>query len=123
MALTTEGKYMIADAVIGGSAFNKLNASNAYIIVGTGAGAAAVGDTVATFTAGVRQIVDSAPGRTNGALTFVATFGTSAANQAWNEWGVCNASSAGQLFSRKAEGLGTKTSAQTWVFTATVTII
>lgn len=122
MALTTEGKYMIADAVIGGSAFNKLNAANAHIIVGTGSGAAAVGDTVATFTAGVRQIVDSAPGRTNGALTFVATFGTGSANQAWNEWGVCNAAAAGQLFSRKNEGLGTKTSAQTWVFTATVTI-
>jgi hypothetical protein len=62
------------------------------------------------------------PTRTNNQLTFQATFGTSEANFAWNEWGVANNSTAGTLLNRKVESLGTKTNSQIWQFTATITV-
>ena len=56
------------------------------------------------------------------ALTFRSLFGTGDANFAWNEWGVFNASSSGTMLNRKVESLGTKTSAQSWQLTVTLTI-
>lgn len=53
-------------------------------------------------------------------LTFKATFGTGAANFAWNEWGIANASTGGRLFNRKVASLGTKTSAASWEFRAAI---
>jgi hypothetical protein len=55
-------------------------------------------------------------------ITFRSTFATGDANFAWQEWGVFNASSAGTMLNRKVESLGTKTSAQTWQFTVTITL-
>jgi hypothetical protein len=58
-------------------------------------------------------------------LTFRSLFGTGDANFAWQEWGVFNAGPAfatGTMMSRKVESLGTKTSAQSWQLTATITI-
>lgn len=55
-------------------------------------------------------------------LTFRSLFGTAEANFAWAEWGVFNAAAAGTMMSRKVEALGTKTSAQSWQLTATITL-
>ena len=60
------------------------------------------------------------PTRSGSALTFRSLFSTGEANFDWNEWGVLNA--ANELLSRKAEALGTKTSAASWQLTATVTL-
>src|SRR5262249_31989933 len=54
------------------------------------------------------------PQRSTNVLTFRSVYSTSEANFHWQEWGVFNASSAGEMLSRKAEELGTKTSAATW---------
>lgn len=62
------------------------------------------------------------PTRSSGTLTFRSTFGTGEANFPWNEWGVFDAGAAGTMYSRKQEALGTKTSAQTWQLTATITL-
>lgn len=43
-------------------------------------------------------------------LVLQATFGTSVANYAWNEWGIFNAGSSGKMVNRKVASLGTKTS-------------
>ena len=50
-------------------------------------------------------------------LVFKSTFGTSAANFPWYEWGIANASSSGRMLNRKVTPLGTKTSAASWAFT------
>lgn len=57
---------------------------------------------------------------------FQATYTTSEACFAWNEWSIHNAtvSSTGRSLNRKLESpsLGTKTCSQSWQFTATITI-
>jgi hypothetical protein len=63
----------------------------------------------------------SYPTTTTNVLVFRSTFATGDANFAWQEWGVFNAASAGTMMSRKVESLGTKTSAQSWQFTVTLT--
>ena len=55
-------------------------------------------------------------------MTWRATFGTSDANWAWQEWGVFNAAAAGTMLNRKVTSLGTKTSAATWQLTVSVTV-
>jgi hypothetical protein len=57
-------------------------------------------------------------------ITFRATFDTSTANFTWAEWGIFNSSTAatGRMLNRKVEALGTKTSAQTWQMTVTITL-
>lgn len=68
------------------------------------------------------QHTDSTSSSAAKTVTFRATFGTSDANFAWQEWGIFNASSAGRMLNRKVTSLGTKTSAATWVFTVTLTL-
>jgi hypothetical protein len=57
-------------------------------------------------------------------ITFRATYGTSVANYAWNEWAVFNSATAGagSMFNRAVVALGTKTSTATWQLTVTITI-
>jgi hypothetical protein len=92
-----------------------------------------VGDSSAVFAATqtdlqastnkLRKAMDSGyPTRVSGTLTFRATFTTSEANFAWNEWSIDSAASGGTMIGRKPEALGTKTSAQQWQHTATVTV-
>lgn len=97
--------------------------SNTYIGVGdsTTAFSASQTDLVAT-TNKLRKIMDATfPSGASNVITFRATFATTDANYAWQEWGIFNASSAGTMLSRKVESLGTKTSAQTWQFTVVLT--
>lgn len=55
-------------------------------------------------------------------IQFQATFGTSDANFAWNEWAVFNAASSGTMLNRKVASLGTKSGSETKQFTVTITI-
>jgi hypothetical protein len=57
-------------------------------------------------------------------ITFKATFTTSQANFAWNEWCIVNrtAQTGGRALNRKVQSLGTKTSAATWAFTVTLSL-
>lgn len=78
-----------------------------------------------------------------GSVDFRATFGTSVANFAWNEWGLGAVGSnpnedgadgtsvnftdtggtfSNRMFSRKVTSFGTKTSSDTWILTVTYTI-
>ena len=58
----------------------------------------------------------------NGVYTFRSTFATTDANFAWAEWAVFNAAAAGRMLNRAVSALGTKTSAQSWQLTVTITI-
>lgn len=122
MSLTTAGATEIAKCAIGDSP-TLLNASNAYVGVGdsTTAFSAAQTDLQAT-TNKVRQGMDATyPIRSGAAVTFRATFATSQANFAWQEWGVFNAASTGVMWGRKQESLGSKTNTQAWQLTPTIT--
>lgn len=122
MALTTAGATHLAQAAIAGSVTAFDNA-HAYIGVGDSTTAFATSQTdLQAATNKLRKAMDATyPSGGSNVLTFRSTFATTDANFAWQEWGVFNASSAGTMLSRKVESLGTKTSAQTWVMTVTLT--
>lgn len=123
MALTNAGRDFIAQAIMNNSP-TFFDNSNAYLGVGdsTTAFAAAQTDLQAS-TNKLRKAMDATyPQRSSNVLTFRSTFATGDANFAWQEWAVFNASSSGTMLSRKVESLGTKTSAQSWQFTAQITV-
>lgn len=123
MALTNAGRDLIAADIIGETVTEFTNA-NAHIGVGdsTTAFAATQTDLVAASNK-LRKAMDATyPTRATNVLTFRSTFATGEANFAWQEWGVFNASSGGTMLNRKVESLGTKTSAQSWQFTVTLTV-
>lgn len=122
MALTNAGAIEIAKCAINDSP-TYLNASNAYLGVGDSSTAfsAAHTDLQAATNKLRKGMEPSYPTRSSGAVTFRSLFGTSEANFTWNEWGTFNASTAGVMWQRKVEALGTKTSSQSWQLTATET--
>jgi len=122
IALTTAYRDYVASLTTGtGTAFN--NASS-YIGVGDSTTAFSAAHTdLQAATNKLRKAMDATyPQVATNVITFRSTFATSDANFAWQEWGVFNASSAGTMMNRKVESLGTKTSAQTWQFTVTITL-
>lgn len=94
------------------------------LIVGTGSGAATVNDVEGTFTSGVKVAVDGAYPTfgTNQKATWMASFGSAVANQAWNEFGLLTKTTDGVLINRKVSAQGTKTAGQTWELTLEITL-
>lgn len=123
MALTNAGAILAAQCLMNDSA-TFLNSSNAHLGVGDSSTAfsAAHTDLQAASNKLRKGMEASYPTRSSGALTLRSLFGTSEANFAWAEWASFNASSSGTMFTRKVEALGTKTSAQSWQLTATITL-
>ncbi len=115
-----------------GQTLTYFNNGNAAIGSGDSATAAAATQTdLQAATNKVRQAMDATyPTHTDGvvvgaaSIVFKSTFGTAAANWAWNEWGVFNSATAatGRMLNRKVESLGSKTSAASWAFTVTLTL-
>jgi hypothetical protein len=64
------------------------------------------------------------PSLSTNQMTFRGVASTEQANFAWECWGVTNATATGtgDLLNRVQESLGTKTSAQSWQFTADITL-
>lgn len=122
MALTNAYRDLFTSLSVGagGTAFNN---ANAHIGVGDSSTAFAATQTdLVAATNKFRKAMDATyPQLAANVMTFRSTFATGDANYAWNEWAVFNASSAGTMMNRKVESLGTKTSAQSWQFTVTVT--
>jgi len=106
------------------------NNANAYIGVGdsTTATAATQTDLQASTNKTRQGMVATYPQHTDGVvsgaqtITFQATFGTSSANYAWQEWGIFNGSTGGRMLNRAVSSMGTKASGSTWTITATITI-
>lgn len=99
------------------------NNANAYIGVGDSSTAFSSAQTdLQAASNKVRKAMDATyPTRSNNALTFRATYGTSDANFAWNEWAVFNGSSGGTMMNRAVSSLGTKVNTATWQLTVTIT--
>lgn len=122
MPATTAYRDYLAGLTTGsGTPFNN---ANAYIGVGDSSTAFAAGQTdLQASTNKLRKGMDASyPTVTTNAMTFKATFSTSEANFAWNEWGIFNAASGGTMMQRKVESLGTKTSAMTWTVEFTINL-
>jgi hypothetical protein len=111
---------LIGDATLGAA----LNNANAYLGVGDSSAAFAVGQVdMQAATNKYRQgMVATYPQRTTNVITFRALFPSAQANFVWAEWGIFNASTSGQMATRKVEALGTKTSATAWQLTVTLTV-
>ena len=124
MALTNAARDLIAQALIG-EAFTSFANANARIGVGDSSIVFGASQTdLQASTNKLRKAMEAAyPTRASNALTFRSIFSTSEANFAWNEWGVFNAASGGTMLNRLVASLGTKTSAQSWQFTVTVTVV
>lgn len=125
MGLTNAMRDLIAADVIGETVTEFTNA-NAAIGVGDSATAFAATQTnLQAATNKLRKAMESGyPSRATNVLTFRSLFSTAQANFAWEEWGVFNDPDDGEgtMFNRKVESLGTKTSAQAWQITVTLTV-
>jgi len=128
-ALTYGGASALWERLIG-TAITAFSNANAYLGVGNSSTAAAQTQTDLLGGSTLRKAMDSTypthtDGTTSGSeqITFRATFGSSDANFAWNEWGIFNASAAGRMLNRKAESLGTKASGSTWQLTVTLSLV
>lgn len=115
--------FVAAISTATGTFFNNANSS-----IGVGDSATAFAATQTDLEAAtnkLRKAMDATyPQVAGNVLTFKSTFGTGDANWAWNEWAVFNttAASGGVMMNRKVESLGTKTSAQSWALTVTITL-
>lgn len=132
------GASCIWQALIGngtataGQALTYFNNGNAAIGVGDSTAAAAATQTdLQAATNKLRKAMDATyPSHTDGVgsgaatITFRATFGSSDANFAWQEWIVANSPTAatGRALNRKVESLGTKANGTTWTFTVSLTL-
>jgi len=110
------------------SAPTLFNAANAYVGVGSSSATFSATHTQLLgqmVTGGRRGMEQNYPTASGNTMTFRALFTTGDANdQPWWEWGVFNAATNGTMMNRKAEtsSLGTKTSAQSWQMTVTLTV-
>jgi hypothetical protein len=122
MPLTDAGITIMTQDIIGES-ITEYDNTNGHLGVGDSATAFAKAQTdLQAATNKVRVVMDATfPSRSGLVVTCQSTFGTGAANWAWQEWGWFNAVSAGTMLSRKVESLGTKTSAQTWELNVDIT--
>lgn len=133
MPLTDTALEVIADAIIGGTAFDPFDSVNAHLGVGDGTTAFDPTQTDLQGSSTTRKPMDSgfpqrgaeidSEQRGPNEITFQATFGTGDANFDWREWGVFNAAADGQMLNRVVENLGTKTSAATWQFLVDVAFV
>lgn len=132
--LTTAGLTRITSLMTAGGGQALTNTAT-RLGVGNSSTAEAVGQTDLQAAAGSAnrqfKVMDATfPSVSAGVLTFKSTFATTDANFAWNEWGVDvgtptvtdSTTVNALLVNRKVQSLGTKTSAGSWVLTATITL-
>jgi hypothetical protein len=119
MGMTDVGRRLMLDLLIGAGGTTYASA-NAYLGVGTSTTAFAASQTDLQ-AAGVREAVDSGGTRATDTITWVASFETGEANQAWAEQAVFNAAAAGTMLCRVVTALGTKASG-TWTLTYTLAV-
>lgn len=115
-----------------GQALTYFNNAQAAIGVGDSTTAAAATQTnLQAATNRVRVAMDATyPTHTDGvvagaaSISFRSTFGSSAANWAWQEWGVFNSATdaTGRMLNRRVESNGTKASGASWQFTVSLSI-
>lgn len=124
MAMTNAGRDFIAAAIVNSGSPTFFTNANAHLGAGDSSTAYAATQTdLQAATNKLRKAMEATyPTIAANVLTFRSLFGTADANFAWAEWAVFNAAAAGTMLCRLVQALGTKTSAQSWQLTATITI-
>lgn len=118
MSLTKSGLNYMVNTLCGVEA--PLSHSNIRLAVGNGAAAFANTQTALVGTQTYSKVLDAGfPVVNSPSITFKATFNTSEANFAWNEWGIVNADN-NVLLNRIVQSNGTKLANQTWVLEVTL---
>ncbi len=122
MASTDKGVIAAASLFCGDGAIAAFNVTNTRLGVGDSSTAFAASQTdLQAATNKLRKVLDSAPARTNNAIDYTTTFGTSEANFAWNELGLFNSASGDYMATRRTlSGFGTKTNTDQWTITVSV---
>lgn len=122
--LLNEGINAVWTLVAGGSetAYNNANAE-----IGVGDSTTAESATQTDLQAATNKLFKAMDSGyptygTSQKITFRATFGSSEANYAWQEFSVRNGNTANKNLNRKVSNQGTKTSGQTWQVTLEITL-
>lgn len=107
-----------------GTTTNPYNNANARLGVGDSSTAEAASQTdLQAATNKLYKAMDATyPTVSAQTVTFKATFGSTDANWAWNEFSVDNGNTPNENLNRKVSSQGTKASGQTWVLTLTITL-
>ena len=122
------GPTMIASWICGEATTNYAYYNNANTYLGVGDSTTSYANSQTDLQASsnkTRKGMDSGyPSRSGSVITYRSTFATSDANYAWNEVGIFNAASGGQMLTRDvpAVSLGTKPNTQSWQLTVTLTL-
>jgi hypothetical protein len=132
--LLNEGIQLMLDLLIGASSSTYTN-STSFLGVGTSTTAASASQTALQAANNssnkLYKVMDATyPSRASQTVTWKATFGSSDANFAWNEWSVARAASnpnsddtsVGTNLNRKVTSFGTKSSGATWTLTVDITV-
>lgn len=121
--LLLEGVTELWTLLIGGGGTTAFSNANARLGVGDGTAAFANSQTGLQGTSTLYKAMDATfPSISTNVITFRATFGTSEANFAWEEWSIDNGSTPNKNLNRRVGALGTKASGSTWTLTVTITL-
>lgn len=123
--LLNEGIDEMEDLICGTGSPTQFSAANAYLGVGDSSTAASASQTglQASSNKTYKAMDGGYPTTVSQVMTFKATFGSSDANYAWEEFTVANGNSdSAKNMNRKTSSQGTKASGQTWVLTLTITL-
>lgn len=124
--LLNSGIADVLDLLAGTAAPTAFNAASAYLGVGDSATAAVATQTnlQAATNLAFAAMDATYPSRSAQTTSWQATFGSAAANFAWNEFCISSGStnSTGHKLNRLVSAQGTKTAGQSWVLKLTVTL-
>jgi hypothetical protein len=106
-----------------GSGGTALSQANTFIGVGTSSASSGDATQTGLLANPVFAAVTSLSGPTAQVVSWVASFGSLIANQAWNEICVANANTnaSGTVLNRLVQAMGTKASPAVWVVTLNIT--
>lgn len=118
-----EGITELVNLLIGSGSPTNFNNTNAYIGVGNSNTAAQAVDTGLLGASKSYVVMDSGyPTLSNQTVIWRATYGTSTANYAWEEYTVANGNSDSAInLNRKVESKGTKVAGETWTLQVRIT--
>ena len=125
MPLLREGRDLIASMLIGNHSTNSYyGSSGAVMFVGSGTAAHAATQTALQGNPIAATMEAGYPIQSVNIMQFRGLYATDKANFEWQEWAIGNATSTcgGDTLNRMVESLGTKTSAQSWQLTASMTL-
>lgn len=124
--LLNAGIARLLDLLIGAGG-QALNSTHCRIGVGDSTTAASASQTDLQAATNKYYKLCSSVSRSSQTVTVVASFGSSVANFAWEEWGIdfgtADATTGtAPLLNRKVTAMGTKASGSTWELTVTITV-